>query len=70
MPFDPLKKKTPRVGPPTYEQERALWALDAAFAELVKVLTFVSSNCNEMRNIIATLRGPINNAKKWVLEEL
>lgn len=67
MPFD-NKKKPVRVGPPTYEQENHVWAIESAWRELVKVMTFVSKNHVEMKAIVSGIEPQIAAAKGWVLE--
>lgn len=68
MPLDPKKKVKGEAGPPTYQQENSLRAIDAAFADVAKVLTYVGGNSGEMKPIINQVEYALNSAKKWVLE--
>jgi len=67
MPFEQKKQNRP-PGPPTHQQENALWSIDNAWSGLVSVLTSVSKNHTDMRKIIADMQPFIGAAKGWVLE--
>lgn len=43
-----------------------MWAIDAAWIELTRVLTFVSRGSPEMRGIVGNIEGHVTAAKKWV----
>jgi len=62
------QKPQPRTGPPDHRQEVAVSSIEGAFTDLMQTLTFVGRGHPDMRQIIGQLRGHVEQAKKWVLE--
>jgi hypothetical protein len=67
MAFDSKKKSGPHD--PTYKQTTDCGVIDDSFADLARVLTFVSSAHPEMKAIIKHIADTVNQAKIWVLAQ-